>query len=188
MNTITPKAGIEPNRHKAYPSLKKGNPENISFGASPVTLIQKAEEPVMNVFAQHYGSIGDRIGKKLGKLVTESAFLRKSARFSLENGVSQIKDKSIPRALVENAMLPFVQLPLWAGSWVLKKAQKVPFMAEGAKKLYKEKFFRIPRKFNEIDEKTDIIKGIYGKTQSVIGKFAKERGLKPEKLTGSSSR
>ncbi|MBQ3642123.1 hypothetical protein II906_09410, partial [bacterium] len=183
MNIDANRAGINYGKKKAGLPSERYYSQNLSFGASPVTLIQEAEKPVMDVFAQHYGNIGNRIGEKLGKLATESSILKGSARFSLEKGVSQIKDKNVIRALAENAIFPFVQLPLWTGSWVLKKAQMIPVMAEGAKKLYKTNFFRIPRKLNELDEKTDIIKGIYGKTKDTIGKFAKEKGMEPEKLT-----
>lgn len=163
-----------------HPVLSPQN--NISFKGGAATLITEADQQLFNVFSQHYGDIGNRIGEKLGKLATSSEVLKKGSRFTLEKGVTSIHDKGVVRALAENVLFPFVNLPLYGASWVAKKAQSVPFLKTGAEKVYKSAILRVPRKLNEIDQKTDIIKGMYEKTQDTVKKFAKEKGLTPEYL------
>ncbi len=134
------------------------------------------------MFSQHYGNVGERLGQKVGKLVTSSEILNKSSRFSLEKGALSIHEKKFGQALIENVIFPFVNLPLYAASWALKKAQSIPALAAGAKKLYNKPLLRIPRKMNELDSKTDMIKGIFDKTQETVKNFAKEKGVPPEYL------
>ena len=78
-------------------SINKSFPQNTpSFkNASVVSLISKTgkDRQLADVFSQHYGSLADRLGEKLGKLATsKSELLRKSSRFSLEKGALSIKD------------------------------------------------------------------------------------------------
>ena len=184
MKTITP---IIDQREKAihkktFSSNYQQNKYSPSFGSLPVnpaTIITSADRDVMNVFAQHYGNIGERLGLKVGKLITDSDILKShiKSRISLDKGISQIKGKSIPRAIIENAIFPFINLPLYAASWITKKAQKIPFLEEKATKLYKSSILRLPRKINELDAEADILKGMYDKTTDVIKKFAKEKGI-----------
>ena len=134
------------------------------------------------MFSQHYGNIGERLGQKVGKLVTSSEILKKSSRFALEEGALSIREKGLFKALVENIFFPVINLPLYTVSWVLKKAQNIPALKEGASSLYKKPLLRIPRKLNELDEKTDIIKGIFDKTKDTVAKFAKEKGVTTEYL------
>ena len=189
MNTITPRLGnISPkyekriNKKKTLSPNYPPNSSSISFKGGPATLISAADKEIMNVFSQHYGNIGERLGQKVGKLVTSSEILKKSSRFSLEEGARSIRDKKIPQALLENVLFPFVNLPLYAVSWVLKKAQNVPSLKEGARRLYNKPLLRIPRKLNELDSKTDMLKGIFEKTQDVVKKFAKEKGIDADDL------
>ncbi len=183
------KVNIYNNRiqNKGIPITHKNS--NVSFkGAEAVvkkeaaTLIKESDRKILNIFSQHYGDIGEKLGEKVAKLTTKSELLRRSSRFSLEKGALSIKEKKIPQALLENIVFPFINLPLYAASWVLKKAQSVPGLKEKAKKLYYKPFFRIPRKFNELDSKTDIIKGIFDKTQESVKNFADYKGISPEKL------
>ncbi len=153
----------------------------VSF-KGPATLITEADRKILNVFSQHYGNIGERLGQKIGKLVTSSEILKKSSRFSLEQGALSIREKKVGQALVENVLFPFVNLPLYAVSWVLKKVQSVPALKEGARRIYNKPILRIPRKLNELDAKTDSLKGIFDKTQDVVAKFAKEKGISTEYL------
>ena len=184
MKTITP---IIANREKniqsqtlshRYPR-KNSMPSFKGLPVNPTTIINAADKDIMDVFAQHYGNIGERLGLKVGKLITDSDILKNhiKSRISLESGVSQIKGKTVPRALMENAIFPFINLPLYAASWVTKQAQKIPFLKNGATKLYKSSLLRIPRKINELDAEADILKGMYDKTASVIKQFAKEKGI-----------
>ncbi len=186
MNTITPQF-VKFSQNKNYKNSVNKAPQNninksVSFKGAPATLITEADKKILNVFSQHYGDIGERLGQKVGKLVTSSEVLKKSSRFSLEKGALSIQEKKFGRALAENIIFPFVNLPLYGANWVVKKAQSVPGLKEGAKKLYNTSVLRVPRKLNELDAKTDIIKGIFDKTQDVVGKFAKEKGVTPEYL------
>ncbi len=189
MNTITPRLGnispkYEPriNKERKLSSNYPPSKSNISFKGGPATLISAADKEIMNVFSQHYGNIGERLGQKVGKLVTSSEILKKSSRFSLEEGARSIRDKKIPQALLENVLFPFVNLPLYAVSWVLKRAQNIPSLKDSARRLYNKPLLRIPRKLNELDSKTDMLKGIFDKTQDVIKKFAKEKGIDADDL------
>lgn len=154
-----------------------------SFKSNPAaTLIAKADEPIMDIFAQHYGNVGKRLGFKLGKLATESKILKKGSRFNLETGISSIKSKGPIRAFFEKIIFPVVTLPLYGASFVLKKVQNIPKAKDSARKIYNKPLIRIPRKLNEIDSKTDMIKGIYDKTEELINKFAKSKNIEPKKL------
>lgn len=186
MNIIKPTQG---NFREANGLTKKNNPikkspslYSLSFKAAPATLITQADKKIIDVFSQHYGDVAERVGTKLGKLVTTSPTLKNSARFQLEKGILSIKDKKIGQSIVENAVFPFVNIPLYGASWVLKKAQAIPGLQKGAKKIYSKPLFRIPRKLNELDSKTDIMKGIYEKTQSTVSKFAAQKGINTEYL------
>ena len=187
MNTITPKMVTITNkdnikRTKSY--IKNYPPSNnvVSFKASPVTLITEADRQILNVFSQHYGNIGERLGQKVGKLVTSSEILKKSSRFKLEEGALSIREKGLFKALVEHIIFPIINLPLYGLSWLVKKAENISFLKKGAEKLYRKPLLRIPRKLNELDEKTDMLKGIFDKTKDTVTKFAKEKGVTPEYL------
>lgn len=182
MNTISPKQNtvIRPKRR----IMQSNTSRKTSFKASvpSVNIITREEQKLFDIFSRNYGKISERVGAKLGKLASEKGILEKNSRFVIERGVSSIKPKSVGRSIVENAAFPITRLPLYAANWVLQKAKKVPGLKVGAEKLYSSSFFRVPRKLNELDEKTDIIKGMYDKTKEVVGKFAKEKGIRPEKL------
>ncbi len=186
MNTITPRLSnnIQKNikNKKTLSTNYPPNKLNISFKGGPATLISAADKEIMNVFSQHYGNIGERLGQKVGKLVTSSEILKRSSRFSLEQGARSIREKKVPQALLENILFPFVNLPLYAVSWVLKKAQNIPSIKDGARRLYNKPILRIPRKLNELDSKTDMLKGIFDKTEDVVKKFAKEKGIDADDL------
>ncbi len=190
MNTVKPGANNITQRMKKnniyqqspYPSSPSKH-TSLSFkGGNPATLITEADRKILNVFSQHYGNVGERLGQKVGKLVTSSDILKKSSRFSLEEGALSIREKTNGRALLENVIFPFVNLPLYAGSWVLKKAQSIPALKNGAKNLYNKPVLRIPRKLNELDSKTDMLKGIFDKTQNTVKSFAEKKGVTPEYL------
>lgn len=186
MNIITPRMINLPNKERLRnnKTLSAGQPpcKNVSFKGSPATLITEADRQILNVFSQHYGNVGERLGAKVGKLVTSSDILKKSSRFSMEKGALSIREKGMGQALLENVLFPFVNLPLYAASWVLKRAQSVPAWKDGARNIYNKAIFRIPRKLNELDQKTDMLKGIFDKTQDTVAKFAKEKGVTPEYL------
>lgn len=189
MNTITPRLGNisqkykqKRNKNRTLSPNYQSNKSNISFKGGPATLISAADKEIMNVFSQHYGNIGERLGQKVGKLVSSSEILKRSSRFSLEQGARSIREKKVPQALLENVLFPFVNLPLYAVSWVLKKAQDIPSLKDSARKLYNKPLLRIPRKLNELDSKTDMLKGIFEKTEDVVKKFAKEKGINSDDL------
>ena len=105
MNTIRPASGnIQAKRMQKYKSHPLSQPPSPSFkggAASTVkTLITQVDDPIFDIFAKHYGDIGARLGRKVGKLATQDAggklatnLIQKSSRFSLEKGVSSIKEK-----------------------------------------------------------------------------------------------
>ena len=203
MNTIRPASGnIQAKRMQKYKSHPLSQPPSPSFkggAASTVkTLITQVDDPIFDIFAKHYGDIGARLGRKVGKLATQDAggklatnLIQKSSRFTLENGVSSIKEKSIPAAFLESLAFPFVTLPLYGASWVLNKVKSIPTPQNASKgvkeavstitkkadKWYRKPLLRVPRKINELNEKTDILMGIKGKTEEIVKKFAKEKGL-----------
>lgn len=181
MNTISPKITNRVNNKR---EIKKSNyKKNPSFkAAAPISIITKDQQKIFNIFSKYYGSISTRIGNKLGKLASEKGILARNSRFTLEKGVSSIKPKAFHKSLVENATFPVTSLPLYSANWVLQKAKNVPALKNGAESLYKKPFFRIPRKLNEMDTKTDIIKGMYEKTDDIIKKFAKQKGKTPEEI------
>ena len=67
-----------------------------------------------------------------------------------------IKDKSLPRALLENLIFPFFQLPLYAGSWVLNKVRAIP-VNPNAKGTFQKALVAIKKKAGDL----------YGKELSV---------------------
>ncbi len=161
--------------------------QKSSYRPSFKGVFKGPNEQIMKVFANHYGSIGERMGEKLHKLTRENEpdILRKSSRFTIENGalsISSIKDKKVGRSLVENIVFPFITLPLYGASALLKQAQKIPFLKNTAESLYKKPIFRIPRKLNEMDSKTDMLKGMFEKTQQTIKNFAKEKNMEEAEL------
>ena len=182
MNTITPKqiniSRRQQNSTNVHPR------KDVSFKGAPVSVIKHADD-LMEVFSQHYGNIGHRIGKKVEKLVTAedtSEILKKSSRFVKENGTLQIQDKGVLRSVGENLIFPFVNLPLYGASWGIKQAQKIaPDAAkEGLEKIYKKPLLRVPRKLNELDSKTNQLKGIFEKTDDIVKKFAKKKEMEFE--------
>jgi len=190
MNIITPKISsnqIQRERiRKNNTRSLKGNLQPsypLSFkGGSPAALMGHADKQILNVFSQHYGNIGNRLVTKVDKLVTSSDILKKSSRFASKQGALSIGEKKVGRALLENIIFPFVNLPLYAVSWVLKKVQSVPSLKTGARKIYNKPLLRIPRKLNELDAKTDMLKGIFDKTQDTVKKFAEQKKLDPKVL------
>lgn len=157
-------------------------PYSPSFKSAPYNISAEASKQIMGVFSQHYGNIGDRLGQKINKLVTSSKILEKSSRISIKEGALSIREKSVIRGFGENLIFPFINLPLYAVSWVFKRFQSIPSMKDWARKIYDKPILRIPRKLNELDEKTDMLKGMLEKTQDTIAKFAKERGVTKEYL------
>ncbi len=184
MNTITPNMGNITERKRlrrvSNPTALTSSNKQISFKAAvnPKALMSAADDHVLKVFSQHYGKAGSFLVDKADDLVRESKALERSSRFIKEKGNLAIKDKSVPRSLLENVIFPFVTLPLYAANWVLKKAQSVPFLKKGAEKLYDKPIFRNPRKINHLNESTNQLKGVLGKTRSTVEGFIKERGLK----------
>lgn len=184
-NTIPYQGNIPPSKKlKQTNILKQQSPCNPSFKGAERTIIKSAtDKAIMGVFSQHYGNIGDRVGEKIYKLTEESDIIRKSSRYSYnEEGALSITDKKVGRSLLENIVFPFVTLPLYGASAILKKAQKIPFLQDGAKELYNKPLLRIPRKLNEVDSKTDMLKGMFEKTKQTVDKFAKEKGIEQEEL------
>lgn len=189
MNIITPKPGNITERSRIRkitnpPNNYKGM-QNVSFrAANPKALLTTADEHILKVFSQHYGKAGSFLIDKTDDLIKESKVLEKSSRFFQQNGHLAVKDKNIPTSLLENIIFPFITLPLYAANWIIKKAQSIPGLKNGAEKLYNKALFRIPRKLNNLNESTNQIKGILGKTQSTVESFIKEKGLKmsPQEL------
>ncbi len=215
MNTITSYGELSKRNKKLRnipPKLQNRTSTNISFTGAPdaavkgvKTLITEADKPVMDMFSKYYGDIGTKVGEKLGKLASETIadgskqgvsifekagnkILQMSSRFSMEKGALSIKDKGIPRSVAENVIFPFVNLPLYGLNWVVKKAEAVPALKKGAEKLYKTPLLRVPRKLNELDWKTDSLKGIMEKTKSTVTDFAKENGYSYEGIMETISR
>ena len=183
MNTITPNMGNITERKRirrvSNPTANYPAERQVSFkAANPKALMSVADDHIMKVFSQHYGKAGSFLIDKTDDLIRESKVLEKSSRFLVENGKLAVKDKSVPRSILENVIFPFVTLPLYGANWVLKRAQSVPFLKKGAEKLYDKPIFRNPRKLNHLNESTNQIKGILGKTQSTVEGFIKEKGLK----------
>ncbi len=151
---------------------------NPTFKGIPDTIISQADESIMNIFSQQYGDIAPRIGKKIAKLGSEK-IIKSTARFDLEKGITSIKQKKIGASVLENALFPFITLPLDIVSWVLKRT---PILKKSADKLYRKPILRIPRKINELDQKTSIIKGMYDRTLQVVKDFSKEKNIDYKKL------
>lgn len=173
------------------------NKPSFKSAAPVVSLISQTgkDRQLADVFSQHYGKLADRLGEKLGKLATSnSKLLQRSSRFSLKEGALSIKDKTLPRALLENIIFPVFQLPLYAGSWVLNKVRSIPVnpnaksmigkglsaVKKKANDLYGKALFRIPRKLNELDAKTNALDGIMKVTQKAINNAADKLGSKPD--------
>ncbi len=186
MNTITPNLGSirKNNYYKERTAPILSSSKQISFKANPKSLLELADKKVLNVFSQHYGKIGERLLTKADKLINTSEIFKKSSRFVTDKGALSIRDKNIFQSLAENIIFPFVNLPLYAASWVIKKLQKVPVgsVKNWAEKVYKKPILRFPRKLNELDARTDQLKGIFDKTKEVVAKFAKEKGVSTEFL------
>ena len=183
MNTITPNLGSisERKRIRKTSNLTASTQaeRQVSFKAvNPKALMSVADDQVLKVFSKNYGKAGTFLVDKTDDLIRESKVLEKSSRFIQENGNLAIKDKGVPRSLLENVIFPFVTLPLYAANWVIKKAQSVPFLKKGAEKLYDKPIFRNPRKLNYLNESTNQLKGVLGKTRSTVENFIKEKGLK----------
>ena len=203
MNTIRPASGnLQAKRMQKTKQHPLSQPPSPSFkggtASTVTTLITQVDDPIFDIFAKHYGDIGARLGRKVGKLATHNAggkfatnVLQKSSRFSIEQGVSSIKEKSFVSSFLETLAFPFVTLPLYGASWVLNKVKSIPTPQNASKgvkdaistvtkkadKLYRKPLLRVPRKINELNEKTDILMGIKGKTEEIVKKFAKEKGL-----------
>ena len=165
-------------------SVNTHSHSNPTFKGVSDTIISKADESIMNIFSQHYGDITPRIGRKIAKLGNEK-IIKSTARFDLEKGITSIKPKKIGASVLENVLFPFITMPLDIVSWILKKIsllKKFPIIQEKADKLYRKPLLRIPRKINELDQKTSIIKGMYDKTQQVVKDFAQEKNIDYKKL------
>ena len=198
MNTIRPATGnIQEKRMQKYKNHPLSQPPSPSFKSGAATIITQLDDPIFNIFAQNYGDIGARLGRKVGKLASQDAgnklatnILQKSSRFSLEKGVSSIKEKTFVTSFLETLAFPFVTLPLYGASWVLDKVKSIPTpqnaskgvknaissITKKAENLYRKPLLRVPRKLNELNDKTDILMGIKGKTEQIIKKFADEKG------------
>ncbi len=194
-NTIKPVTekmyGTPKYKRRINTSIPSNTIQNVSFkslektAADGVkTLFTKADEPILEVFSQHYGNLAERLGKKVAKLSTSSEILNKSSRFKLEEGALSIKEKSVGKSFFENLLFPIINIPLYCASWVMKKAQSIPALKSGARKIYNKPLLRVPRKLNELDSKTDMIKGIFDKTQNTLDKFAQEKGITTKELLG----
>ena len=60
----------------------------------------------------------------------------------------------------------------------MKKAQGIPSISKQARKIYNKPILRTPRKLNELNDKSNQLKGIFEKTRATVGSFIKEKGLK----------
>ena len=188
MNKIAPNIQNKYNKNRMPSSnsfLSKNNcssQPNVSFkGVNAVAqtaqnILKESDYELLKVFSQHYGNIGERLITKINKLTSNSRILKESSRFTKEQGALFIKDKKFSKSLIENIIFPVFNLPLYIASWGLKKVQAIPALKTGAEKLYKKPLFRIPRKLNELDAKTDMLKGMFEKTNSLITNFAKDKG------------
>ena len=196
MNTITPKVVnlTERKRNQGISSKSINHPpsNSVSFKALPNAtgirkLMSEADDQVLKVFSKYYGDVSDRLVTKTNSLLNEgSELLKKNSRFAQDTaGNLVVKDKSIPKSLVENILFPFITLPLYGASWVLDKVRKLSLSGKGidqikdaADSLYKKAVLRIPRKINELNEKSNQLKGVFDKTRKTVGDFIKEKGLK----------
>ncbi|MCD7878522.1 MAG: hypothetical protein LUG16_01155, partial [Candidatus Gastranaerophilales bacterium] len=193
MNKIIPNIGNSVNNRESMrrkmaqqPINRITTPLNVSFKGAE-SLLPEAEQKILNVFSQNYGSIGQNIIQKVDKLTNSqnlkdktTQVLKKSSRFTIEQGALSIKEKSIWQSLAENVVFPIKSLPPYIGSWLLKKGESVPALKSTCENLYKKPIFRTPRKLNELNSKTDIIKGIFEKTQNIALDAAKKYDIKPE--------
>ena len=120
MNTIRPATGnIQEKRMQKYKNHPLSQPPSPSFksGAATVnTIITQIDAPIFDIFAKHYGDIGARLGRKVGKLASQDAgnklatnILQKSSRFSLEKGVSSIKEKTFVTSFLETSAINIVK-------------------------------------------------------------------------------
>ena len=184
MKTITPQYHISENkRGKHNSSFVRKSPVKPSFKANPASIIAKVDEPVMDVFKKFYGPVSDRVAGKIDKIYHQYAKKGLRPRFDINKGISSIRNKGVPEAIVENLLFPFTKIPKWAASWGVKQAGRIKALEEPAKEIYRSEFLRKSRKFHELDEKTDIIKGIYEKTSSLLEDFSKKNGVNHEDLT-----
>lgn len=189
MNIIQPKINNTIKRCKNETNKNCSFSNSVSFKSAPTTeilnvakgtLYTQADKKILDIFSNYYDDVAERLGTKVYGLAKESKILSKSSRFDISKGALSIKDKNIGRAFVESVVFPFITLPLYFGSWVLKKVQSIPGLKTKARSIYNKPILRVPRKYNELDSKTDMIKGIFDKTQQVINKYAKEKGLSTE--------
>lgn len=182
MNKIIPKLvnTSESQRIKKGGGITVSQPPNpnISFKSSPKAIMTIADDQVLKLFSQHYGNIGPRLVNKVDKLVNSSKILANNSRFATKNGQLTVIDKSIPKSIIENVVFPFTTLPRYGASWVLKKAQRIPSLEQKARTIYNKPFFRTPRKLNELNDKSNQLKGIFEKTRMTVDAFIKEKGLK----------
>ncbi len=195
-NTVTRPIDIKKNKYHGQSISYQTQP---SFKGSPETLITQADSKILDVFKRYYGGISDRMGKKLATLVTppkagdkiqselQSKALKLYSRYDLSKGVSSIKEKTLPRSIAENIIFPFVTLPSYFGSWVLKKVQSIPgkgkvvtAIRDKATKIRDSFAFRVPRKINDMDALTDSLRGMFDKTTQLITNFATEKGFAPK--------
>ncbi len=186
MNTIKPNIAniAERTRYNKTNINYNDSKQQISFKSGPLSLLSSADKKILNVFSQHYGKIGERLLLKSDKLINTAEIFKKSSRFASDKGALYIRDKKIGQSLIENVIFPFINLPLYAASWIVKKMQSIPIepVKNWAAKVYKKPILRFPRKLNELDARTDQLKGIFEKTKDVIEKFAKEKGVSSEYL------
>ena len=197
MNTIKPKMVNVTERRTIQKSRNQNinhPPSNaVSFkaGVNPqkvIDLMSDADKQVLKLFSKHYKDVADRLITKSDTLITQgNTLIKRSARFAQDDAKNLIvKDKSIPKSLLENVLFPFITLPLYAASWVVNKAKSIPVLSKKAGEWYKNTILRTPRKINELNEKSNQIKGVFEKTRKTVADFIQEKGiygkLEPEEL------
>ena len=193
MNTIKPKVVNITERKRIQnstnPNINHHQSKSVSFkaGINPqkvVDLMSDADKEVLKLFSKHYKDVADRLITKSDTLITQgNTLIKRSARFAQDDAKNLIvKDKSIPKSLLENVLFPFITLPLYAASWVVNKAKSIPVLSKKAGEWYKKSILRTPRKINELNEKSNQIKGVFEKTRKTVADFIKEKeaGVKIE--------
>ena len=145
MNTIKPKmVNVTERRRIQKTTFRNINhpPSNtVSFKAAVnpqkvVDLMSDADKEVLKLFSKHYKDVADRLITKTDTLITKgNTLIKRNARFAQDDAKNLlVKDKSIPKSLLENVLFPFITLPLYAASWVVNKAKSIPVLTEKTEK------------------------------------------------------
>lgn len=184
MNTIIPQYHIaKSKRGKQRSSFNNQPPVKPSFKANPVSIVSELDKPIIDTFKKFYGPVSDRVVGKIDKIYHEYAKKGLRPRFNIQKGITSVREKTFGEAIAENALFPVTKIPKWTASWVVKQAGRIKGLEEPAKEIYRSDFLRKSRKLHELDEKTDILKGIYEKTSILLDDFAKKNGVQKDDIT-----